>query len=133
MKDLMKKMNNIRTLRVMAREATFAELELMLEKLSTVVEERREGAILAQAEQEQKSIKLKEYLDMLEQDGINPAELVSSAPTLVEKKPRKKVEPKYEWNENGEHKTWTGQGRKPKFIQNSLDQGMDLAQFAIGE
>lgn len=42
MSDALKIINNIRTLRAQARELTLETLEEMLEKLTIVVEERRE-------------------------------------------------------------------------------------------
>ncbi|WP_181144543.1 H-NS family nucleoid-associated regulatory protein, partial [Haemophilus influenzae] len=34
-------------------------------------------------------------------------------------------------DENGEHKTWTGQGRTPRPIQNALNKGKSLSDFEI--
>ncbi|SUI14646.1 H-NS histone family protein [Salmonella enterica subsp. enterica serovar Enteritidis] len=42
MSEALKALNNIRTLRAHARETDLATLEEMLEKLSAVVEDRRE-------------------------------------------------------------------------------------------
>lgn len=42
MSETLKALNNIRTLRAQARETDLATLEEMLEKLSVIVDERRE-------------------------------------------------------------------------------------------
>lgn len=131
MKDMMKKMNNIRSLRAGAREVTLADMELILEKVTTVVEEKRELEVGNIAEQARKQERLNEFLELMAADGISPSDLMGQAVATAPKKPRKKTAPKYEWIEDGERKTWTGQGRKPKYIQKSLEQGMEIEQFAI--
>jgi DNA-binding protein H-NS len=40
-------------------------------------------------------------------------------------------EPKYQYEENGVVKTWTGQGRTPKAIADQLTEGFDLSDFLI--
>ena len=63
--------------------------------------------------------------DILE-DEIGGDKLVSP------KRKRAPKPPKYEFkDENGELKTWTGQGRMPKALQNALDNGRALEEFLI--
>ena len=52
MSEALKALNNIRTLRAHARETDLTTLEEMLEKLSAVVEDRREEENSARKEQE---------------------------------------------------------------------------------
>ena len=59
----------------------------------------------------------------MEEDGINPEELLGSfrAKSTATKKSREPRPAKYSFtDENGETKTWTGQGRTPKLWQNKL-------------
>ncbi|MDO9735497.1 DNA-binding protein H-NS-like protein, partial [Glaesserella parasuis] len=42
MTDLLKTLSNIRSLRVIAREASIEQLELIAEKIALVIEEKRE-------------------------------------------------------------------------------------------
>ena len=70
----------------------------------------------------------------MEQDGITAEEFqaifnVSSVAPRVKRAPRP---PKYAFiDENGERKTWTGQGRTPRPIQNALNSGKSLSDFEI--
>lgn len=46
------------------------------------------------------------------------------------RKPRAKVPPKYR-NLNEPEQTWTGRGRKPKWVEKALDQGQTLQDLRI--
>ncbi|VFP82895.1 histone-like nucleoid-structuring protein H-NS [Candidatus Erwinia haradaeae] len=124
MSTVLKILNNIRTLRAQARECTLETLEDMLIKLETVVRERRAEDSQAQVEIAERSRKLQQYRDMLMTDGINPNELLLTA---VKNKfsvhaKRASRPAKYCYiNENGENKTWTGQGRTPGIIRTALE------------
>lgn len=127
-------LNNIRTLRAMARELSLDVLEEMLEKVRIVVEEKqREQAEIEQQRAEQQD-KINALLEMMKADGISPSDLLGSERTLVGKpvKKRKAREAKYRFIDmNGEEKTWTGQGRTPKPIANALANGKSLDDFLI--
>lgn len=49
---------------------------------------------------------------------------------IGERKPRARVAPKYRHPENAEL-TWTGRGRKPRWIEDALGSGSDLEDFLI--
>ncbi|MDH8265495.1 DNA-binding protein, partial [Klebsiella pneumoniae] len=68
--------NNIRILRAQARETDLETLEEMLEKLSVIVDERREEEHAVLKEQEQRQAKLEAFRRKLLEDGIDPAELL---------------------------------------------------------
>lgn len=135
MSEALKILNNIRTLRAQARECTLETLEEMLEKLEVVVKERREEDQQAQAEIEERTRKLQQYREMLIADGIDPNELLQTMnATKVAGKTKRAARPaKYQYvDENGETKTWTGQGRTPAVIQNAIEeQGKSLDDFLI--
>ncbi|URJ29959.1 histone-like nucleoid-structuring protein H-NS [Blochmannia endosymbiont of Camponotus sp.] len=126
MNDALKILNNIRTLRAQAREYTLETLEEMLEKLETVVNERRKEKNQAQAEIEKHALKLQQYRDMLIADGIDPNELLQNLSTttkLFHKNKRATRPAKYQYiNKYGEIKTWTGQGRTPSMIKKAIDE-----------
>ncbi|HDV0022260.1 TPA: DNA-binding protein, partial [Klebsiella pneumoniae] len=61
MSETLKALNNIRTLRAQARETDLATLEEMLEKLSVIVDERREEEQAILKEQEQRQAKLEAF------------------------------------------------------------------------
>ncbi|MFH0256513.1 H-NS family nucleoid-associated regulatory protein [Vibrio rumoiensis] len=127
---------NIRSLRAFTRdEFTLAEVEELLEKLTTVVAERKEAEEQELAEQAEREAKLAEYAKMIAKDGIDLEDLISAMSGGESKsKARKKRQPrpaKYEYTLNGERKTWTGQGRTPSAIQEALDAGKSIDDFLI--
>ncbi|OON40451.1 transcriptional regulator [Izhakiella australiensis] len=135
MSEALKILNNIRTLRAQARECTLETLEEMLEKLEVVVNERREEDNQAQAEIEERSRKLQQYREMLIADGIDPNELLATlgAAKTSAKSKRATRPAKYQYvDENGETKTWTGQGRTPAVIKKAIEeQGKQLDDFLL--
>ncbi len=102
----------------------------MLEKLSVVVAERREEEEAEQAMLREKADKLAKYKEMLMNDGIDISELVD-LPTETKTKAKRAPRPaKYRYtDENGETKSWTGQGRTPSPIKKALDAGGSLDDF----
>ncbi|MBK4713912.1 MULTISPECIES: histone-like nucleoid-structuring protein H-NS [Tenebrionibacter/Tenebrionicola group] len=138
MSEALKILNNIRTLRAQARECTLETLEEMLEKLEVVVNERREEESAAAAEIEERNRKLQQYREMLLQDGIDPNDLLSVLSNSVKSgsKSKRAARPaKYSYtDENGEDKTWTGQGRTPAVIKKAIEEeGRSLDDFLISK
>ncbi|MBE5254603.1 MAG: DNA-binding transcriptional regulator H-NS [Enterobacterales bacterium endosymbiont of Blomia tropicalis] len=135
MSEALKILNNIRTLRAQARECTVEALEEMLEKLEVVVNERRDEESHAEAENAERTRKLEQYREMLMADGIDPNELLSGlAESKATGKAKRAARPaKYHYvDENGETKTWTGQGRTPVVIKKALEeQGKKLEDFLL--
>lgn len=132
MTEAIKALNNIRTLRAQARETDLATLEEMLEKLTAIVEDRRQEESLALQQNAERQAKIEALRAQLLEDGIDPSELLgnpkSSRPATV-RAPRPA---KYKYiDENGDEKTWTGQGRTPKAITAALEGGKALEDFAI--
>ncbi|KTH36451.1 H-NS family nucleoid-associated regulatory protein [Klebsiella aerogenes] len=134
MSDALKVINNIRILRAQARDLTLETLEEMLEKLSIVVEERREDEVSTRKQQEERQTKLEAYRQKMLEDGIDPAELLSavsssSSKTGVKRAPRPA---KYKYiDTDGSEKTWTGQGRTPLGIVAALEAGKTLEDLEI--
>ncbi|KLN63217.1 MULTISPECIES: H-NS family histone-like protein [Vibrio] len=136
MSELTKTLLNIRSLRAFARELTLEQLEEALDKLATVVAERKEAEeaeLAARAEQE---AKLAAIADQIAKDGIDVEALISAlAGESKGNKPKAKRAPrpaKYHYiDASGETKTWTGQGRTPSVIQEQLDAGKPLDDFLI--
>ncbi|WP_048638955.1 histone-like nucleoid-structuring protein H-NS [Brenneria goodwinii] len=135
MSEALKILNNIRTLRAQARECSLDTLEEMLEKLEVVVNERREEESQVQAEVEERARKLQQYRDMLIADGIDPNELLQSLGSVkTAGKSKRAARPaKYQYtDENGDAKTWTGQGRTPAVIKKAIEeQGKSLDDFLL--
>ena len=134
MSDFLKVLLNVRSLRAALRELSVEQLKEAHEKIELIYLERLELAEKEQAAQAEHQQRLAEFQAMLADAGIDPAELVGSAPATstgaikVKRAPRP---PKYRYVENGVEKTWTGQGRTPKFLVEQLEQGRQLDEFLI--
>ncbi|HDR1358443.1 TPA: H-NS histone family protein, partial [Pasteurella multocida] len=132
--DLLKMLTNVRSLRVLARETSLEQLEIALEKFSLVVEEKREAEAKAEREIAERQARIAKLKESLIQEGITAQELAILLGQESQSQ-RKKREPrpaKYKYiDENGEERTWTGQGRTPKVIQKALDAGKSLSSFEI--
>jgi DNA-binding protein H-NS homolog len=134
MSELAKGLTNLRSLRAAMRELTLEQAESALEKLQTAVEEKRANeAELIKAETERKE-RLAKYKELMEKEGITPEELqeIFGTATTSARAKRPPRPAKYAFiDENGERKTWTGQGRTPRLIQNALNSGKSLSDFEI--
>lgn len=134
MSESLKILNNIRTLRAQARETSLETLEEMLEKLEVVVNERREEFSLEKAAEEERVQKLQKYREMLEEAGIDPTDLLEASAVNKTGRAKRAARPaKYSYvDDNGETKTWTGQGRTPAVIKRAIDEeGKSLDDFLL--
>ncbi|GKW26784.1 DNA-binding protein [Pectobacterium carotovorum subsp. carotovorum] len=131
MSEALKVLNNIRTLRAQARETDLATLEEMLEKLTVIVEDRREEEASAQQQSAERQAKIEALRAKLLEDGIDPAELLGSVSATKSAKSKRAPRPaKYKYvDENGNEQTWTGQGRTPKVIKEALENDNRLEDF----
>ncbi|KAE8178814.1 H-NS family nucleoid-associated regulatory protein [Photobacterium carnosum] len=131
MSDAMKALLNLRSLRALSREYTLEQLEEALDKLTTVVTERSDAEAEEQAKETERNEKLTQYREMLLADGIDPEELLASLAKAPKTK-RATRPAKYKFiDENGDEKTWTGQGRTPSALKKALDEGQPLEEFEI--
>lgn len=132
MSENLSSLNNIRILRSQARNMALDVLEEMVQKLETVVRERRQAEEALAAEAREKAEKLAMYRELLLEDGISPAELIAGLKPASGRKKRNKRPAKYHYrNENGEVKYWTGQGRTPSPIKTALENGQSLDDFLL--
>ncbi|MFW0767312.1 DNA-binding protein StpA [Trabulsiella odontotermitis] len=130
---ILQKLNNIRSLRAMAREFSIDVLEDMLEKLRIVTEEKRADEQEMRQERVQQQEKINAWLELIKADGLSPEELLKGNSTPSQGPAKRKARPaKYRFTDtNGEEKTWTGQGRTPKPIAHALANGKSLDDFLI--
>ncbi len=133
MSSMLKNLNNIRSLRAMAREFSVDVLEDMLEKFRVVTKERRDEEEQLQRQRAEQQEKINTLLALMQADGINPEELLSMTPATAQAVKKRQPRPaKYRFTDlNGETKTWTGQGRTPKPIAQALAAGKSLDDFLI--
>lgn len=132
MTDAIKTLNNIRTLRAQARETDLATLEEILEKLTAIVEVKRQEETIAKQQNAERQGKIEALRAQLLEDGIDPSELLGNVKSSRPAALRAPRSAKYKYiDENGDEKTWTGQGRTPKVIAAALESGKVLEDFAI--
>ncbi|MCD8546960.1 MAG: H-NS histone family protein [Aeromonadaceae bacterium] len=133
MSEFLKVLMNIRSLRAAAREVSLEQLEEGLEKLSLVVEERRNEEASQREAQEERKRKINQYMDMLRADGIDPIELKELMGEIEKPAGKRAPRPaKYRYtDEAGQEKTWTGQGRQPVAIRTHIEAGGKLEDFLI--
>ncbi|MGU5600579.1 H-NS family histone-like protein [Aeromonas caviae] len=133
MSEFLKVLLNIRSLRAALRELSLEQIQEAHEKIEAIYLERLEHAEKEQAANAERQQKLAEFQAMLAQAGIDPTELVGCAPAAATAAKAKRAPrpPKYRYVENGVEKTWTGQGRTPKFLAEQLEQGRQLDDFLI--
>ena len=133
MSSMLKNLNNIRSLRAMAREFSVDVLEDMLEKFRVVTKERRDEEEQLQRQRAEQQAKINALLAQMQADGISPEELLSITPATARSVKKRQPRPaKYRFIDlNGETKTWTGQGRTPKPIALALATGKSLDDFLI--
>ncbi|WOR31109.1 DNA-binding protein StpA [Citrobacter portucalensis] len=133
MSSMLKNLNNIRSLRAMAREFSVDVLEDMLEKFRVVTKERRDEEEQLQRQRAEQQAKINALLAQMQADGISPEELLSITPATARSVKKRQPRPaKYRFiDPNGETKTWTGQGRTPKPIAQALAAGKSLDDFLI--
>ncbi|WP_334472184.1 H-NS family histone-like protein [Arsenophonus sp. PmNCSU2021_1] len=129
-----KSLNNIRTLRAIAREMPLESLQEIHDKFNTVVDERREDENQARAQLEAHSQKIAKYIKLLEGEGLSLDDLVTAkTPSKTSNRTKRAARPaKFQYkDENGEIKTWTGQGRTPAVIKKALTNGKNMDDFLI--
>ena len=136
MNEFTRVLRNLRTLRNFTRELTIPQLESAVEKLQEIIKEKYETAEQHQREVQERKDRIKKYKELLKQDGITAADLAEILGDAKQSKKVKQKRPsrpaKYQYkDENGQVKTWTGQGRTPKAIQVQLDAGKSLNSFKI--
>lgn len=116
MQEFIDTLTRYRQAKVLLKNQTVEELELITTNLSKILDEKKEQEVVFLEEQQEKNEKLAAYKEMLAADGIDINDLVD----LITNTPTTKKAPrpaKYAYtDEDGQSKTWTGQGRTPKFL-----------------
>ena len=119
MQEFIDTLTRYRQAKALLKNQTVEELELITTNLSKILDEKKEQEAALFEEQQEKNEKLAAYKEMLAADGIDINELaahVTNTPKQ-QKSPRTPRPAKYAYtDEDGQSKTWTGQGRTPKFL-----------------
>lgn len=108
---------------------------MLLEKLTLVVKEKRAEFEEQQAKETERLEKLEKYKELLQKEGINAEDLIAllNADESGKRKSKKRqaFAPKYQYEENGQLKTWSGQGRMPNALKAAIEAGQSLSSFEI--
>ena len=136
MNDFLKTLMNIRSLRAVLRELSYEQLVEAKDKFDEIYAEREQQESKLREESAERLQQLAEFTELLKQAGIDPSELVgTAAPAKADgsaNKAKRAPRPaKYKYIEDGQEKTWTGQGRMPKAIAEAVAAGKALDDFLI--
>ncbi|WP_392551334.1 H-NS family nucleoid-associated regulatory protein [Orbus wheelerorum] len=128
--------NNIRSIKAQTRNIPLEQLYLIQTKLKQIINERQQEDDEAKQNLIEHNKKIDAYLQQIKNDGVAVTELLKKANLPAFKKRRKMRPPrppKYKYIDNeGNLRTWTGQGRMPKPIQLALNsQTKSLSDFLI--
>lgn len=139
--EMLKVLCNIRSLRAAMRDLPMETQEKIQDNVLLIVSDNQTA--LQIQEEEKKRIEnarqatLEKVNGLLAENGLTLSDLLpvvgtttsdSPAKTKQKRQPR---DPKYRWVQDGEEKTWTGQGKTPKFLAEKLAEGRSLDEFLI--
>ena len=111
------------------KEASYEQLQTIREKVNFVVDNLLEETKVRDSEALARQNKIAEFRNKLNDEGLTIEDLIGE-PVRINK--GRKFPPKYRFqDENGEERTWTGQGAKPRALQKLLDEGRNLEEFLI--
>jgi DNA-binding protein H-NS len=135
MSELIKKLSNLRSVRMLAKDLSLTHLEDIAAKFASIIEEKKDELLRIEQQELERREKVAALKEQVEKSGLTREELASLLLDGTQATDRKKRTPrpaKYQYtDENGKQKTWTGQGRTPKTIQDALDSGKSLSDFEI--
>ncbi|MCO4321740.1 H-NS family nucleoid-associated regulatory protein [Aliidiomarina quisquiliarum] len=128
-------LTHARRLNAATKDLSVAELKEVADKLDGVIAKRTEDeAELMRIEQE-KQIHIDRIRREMEAAGLDASDILGDAAVAASAKPvrrRAPKPPKYEYtDEDGMYRTWTGQGRSPRPIQQAIDAGGSKEDFLI--
>ncbi|OEE34986.1 hypothetical protein A1QO_06265 [Vibrio genomosp. F10 str. ZF-129] len=124
---------NERTCLKLLESIPLNDLKVVLTHVESVYAKKSAEALEEEKQKEMHLKKMENLLAEMEEAGIDVSELVNlEERTRKEKNRRPPRPPKYKYTTSeGEEKTWTGQGRTPRAIQEKIDNGLKLKDFLI--
>lgn len=137
MSDFLNILTHERRLRANTKELSVSELEDVKAKLTRVIAAREEEEAELRKAEADKQARVEAIRKQMADAGLNVEDLApelaaaGGKPKQASARKRAAKPAKYQYDANGEKKTWTGQGRTPKVIQKALDQGKSLKEFLI--
>ena len=134
MSVMLQSLNNIRTLRAMAREFSIDVLDELLENFRVVTKDRRGDEEQQQRELAERQEKISTWLELMKADGINPEELLGNSSAAAPRAGKKRQPRPSNFNFSVvyfETISWTGRGRTPMPIAQALAECKSLVDFLI--
>lgn len=124
MNDFLTIISNKKRFRAACKGLSVKQLTLIANHLSEFIEKQsQDEEALAQITAKKKAEK-EAILNAIADAGLTPADFFSSEPSNKEKKPRKRVAPKYRITDAQEiQHEWSGRGRTPKVFERYFNNG----------
>ncbi len=117
---------NRNSLKVLIKDLNIEELEKVKSNIEIIIKQREQELIELKQKQNQKIEKIDNIKKIIKQSGLTVDDLLGDTSQAVrwQKKPRKKVPPKYRIEDSqGKVHEWTGRGKTPKVFQDHFDRG----------
>ena len=131
MSDFLDILTHGRRLQGAVKELSIEELEQIQEKLSGIIEKRKEKLVEQEKLEKEKLEKLAAIKKQMEEAGLNFEDL-QALNVETNKKVGKKRPVKFKLvDSKGEEHLWTGIGRMPRVYKEALDSGKSLDDYAI--
>jgi DNA-binding protein H-NS len=131
MSDFLDILTHGRRLQGAVKELSIEELEQVQEKLSGIIEKRKEKLLEQEKLEKEKLEKLAAIKKQMEEAGLDVEDL-QALDTGTNKNVGKKRPIKYKLvDDDGEEHLWTGIGRMPRVYKDALDSGKSLNDYAI--
>lgn len=131
MSDIADILGNYRRLRAALRGTPSAVLVEYKEKLDALIEEVQLQEEAVMEEQKERLEQIEKIKALMAENNISEADLIGGELVAAPKAKRAPRPAKYKFTVDGVEKTWTGQGRTPKALQEQLDAGRSLDDFLI--
>ncbi|WP_137167176.1 H-NS histone family protein [Salinimonas lutimaris] len=133
MSEFLEILTHGRRLQGAVKDLSLSELEAVQEKLTNIIEKRREKAAEDEKIAQQKQAKIAEIQEQLQQAGLDVSDLESApAPKTAMRKTGKKRPVKYRLTDkDGKSHDWTGIGRMPRVFKDALEKGKKLEDYSI--
>lgn len=131
MNDFLSILSHGRRLQGAVKDLSVEELENIAEKLSAIIEKKKQQELELQKQQEEKREKLEAIKKQMEEAGIDISDLQEVTSEKSTKKAVKKRPVKYQITNNGETTSWTGIGRMPLVFKDAIENGKSLEDFTI--
>ena len=137
MSEFISILTHARRLKAAVEVLTIEQLEEVHAKLGRIIEDKVAEVEAHKAANADRLAKIEELKSQLAAAGISPAELLGGAEVATKgakggkggkRAPRAA---KYRYSENGEEKTWTGQGRMPSAMAKAIANGATKDSFLI--